>query len=175
MNANEKNEQGVVVETVVENLLSTALLAVDEENEHTAEIEDESLKAALSAALQARGLVSCPPPLLAMIAGHDGWKETLRQRLIAICKAHKAGATYNIKISDLEIDEVKSVKNGNRKHFIPVDPHTAISKWASTIMSDSVDKTNRATQTVIPASNHVSFTLRGPSSRRPTLEISFDF
>ena len=138
--------------------------------------QEKELKEAMQKVMSAKGLVSCPVPPLFFVKD-SGWRETIRQRLVALIECHRPGGNYNIKIHDLEIMEYKTVRNGNTKTQVAVSKETAIAKYIAMLMSDSKDKSEKlidGSYKITPAKSPASFIIKAPTTKKPTLSISFD-
>ena len=140
----EQNSLADQAKTVLEERIAFIQEAV-EESVHTVENIDQEeleLKAAMAKIMDAKGLVSADVPPL-FFNKETGWRETLRQRLVALIECHKPGAAYNVKIHDLEFKEYKTVRNGNSKVQVEVTKETAIAKYIAALMADSKDKSEK--------------------------------
>lgn len=174
----EKNSLEEQAKTVLEERLSFIESAV-EETAHTVEEtdkEEQELRAAMKKIMDAKGLVSADVPVL-FFTKDTGWRETLRQRLVALIECHKPGATYNVKIHDLEFKEYKTVRNGNSKVQVEVAKETAIAKYVSMLMSDSKDTSEKlkdGSYKITPAKSPACFIIKAPTTKRPLLQIAFD-
>lgn len=176
--AMEKNSLEEQAKTVLEEKLSFIESSV-EETVHTAEETNGAelaLKEAMKKIMVSKGLVSCPiPPLF--LNKEQGWKETIRQRLVALIECHKPGGNYSVKTHDLDIVEYKTVRSGNSKTQVAVSKEAAIGKYVSVLMADSKDKSEKlkdGSYKITPAISPAQFIIKSPTAKKPTLSISFD-
>lgn len=178
MTTNEKNNLQVQAETVLEEKLSFIENAVDE-GKHTVEETDEhelKLREAMKKIMQTKGLVSCPIPVL-FYTKDTGWREVIRQRIVALVECHKPGGIYNVKTHDLEIKEFKTVRNGNRKTQVEVTKENAIAKYIAALMADSKDKSEKlkdGSYKITPAKSPADFIIKTPTVKKPFLQLCFD-
>ena len=176
--SNEKNNLQIQAETVLTEKLSFIESAVEETVLTVDNIDKEELelRAAMKKIMAAKGLVSCPVPVL-FFTKDEGWRETLRRRIVALIECHKPGGTYNIKIHDLEFKEYKTVRNGNSKTQVEVAKETAIAKYVSMLMADSKDTSEKlkdGSYKITPAKSPAQFIIKAPTAKKPVLQICFD-
>lgn len=174
----EKNSLEEQAKTVLEERLSFIEDAV-EETVHTVDNidkEEQELRVAMKKIMDAKGLVSTDVPVL-FFTKDNGWREVIRKRLVALIECHKPGATYNVKIHDLEFKEFKTVRTGNSKVQVEVAKETAIAKYVSMLMADSKDtseKLNDGSYKITPAKSPAAFIIKAPTVKKPILQICFD-
>ena len=174
----EKNNLQVQAETVlaerlsfIENAIEETVLTIDNIDK-----EELELRTAMKKIMEAKGLVSCPVPVL-FFTKDNGWRETLRRRIVALIECHKPGGTYNVKIHDLEFKEYKTVRNGNSKTQVEVAKETAIAKYVSLLMADSKDTSEKlkdGSYDITPAKSPADFIIKAPTTKKPMLQICFD-
>lgn len=184
MNANEKKMMEQEAERIA-NLEALALArldmvqeAVEQELDHVSEVDEQEvqLREVMTKMMASRGLVSAKPTT-AMLGKLDGWREVVRERIVAIIKCHKPGAQVQVKISDIEINEEKSVKNGNSKVSVKVSKEAAIGKLVSSLMAEAKDTSEKlkdGTVKINKASFEAPYIIKAPTERKPYLTISFD-
>ena len=182
-NMNENMNEVVEVENTAvveraEEIKKAAMEAsmVDDHNVDAVDAEEVALKEAVAKMLKESGLVALCPPSLFLVP-EKGWREVLRKRLVAIIKCHKPGATYNIKIHDLDVIEYKTERIGKDKQQVLVSKDAAISKYVSSLMARSKDKSEKLTDgtyKITKAPELALFTIKSPTTKKPRLELCFD-
>ncbi len=178
MSKNEKNGLDVQAETVAETTIAVAMQFTVEQSftvDHIDE-QEQALKEQVAKVMKARGLVSTRPAI-AMLSPLHSWREQVRNRLNAIIACHRPGASVIVKTDDIEVNEEKAVRSGNRKTVVKVAKEDAIARLVSEFMSDCKDTTEKqedGSLKVVPAKDMVDFTIKAPSNRKPQLIINFD-
>ena len=112
-----------------------------------------------------------------MLERLDGWREVVRERIVNIIKVHKPGAVVVVKTSDIEVNEQKSVKNGNSKVSVKVSKEAAIGKLVSAFMAEAKDTSEKmkdGTVKIHKASFEAPYQIKAPTEKKPYLTITFD-
>lgn len=126
-------------------------------------------------AMSQYGLGSSKIPT-AMQKMQNGWKETIRSRIVEKAACHRIGESYIIRTDDIVILEQtkKRDKNTGKVEIFALSKSEAISKFVSRLMRETKDKFDQYTGEINRAPDPVDFSIQTPTSRDPRLIIHFN-